>query len=46
VHYPLDVMGGAFYGILLGAVILIVSKSVFRIQNPSQSKLRSGQDKL
>jgi len=46
VHYPLDVAGGAFYGILLGMLVLIVSKSVFRIQNPSQSKLRSDQDRL
>ena len=41
VHYPLDVVGGAFYGILLGVLVLIVSKSIFRIQNSSQSKLRS-----
>ncbi len=46
VHYPLDVVGGAFYGILLGAVILIVSKSIFRIQSLSESKLHSGQDEV
>ncbi|OGC82953.1 MAG: hypothetical protein A2W07_01505 [candidate division Zixibacteria bacterium RBG_16_43_9] len=46
VHYPLDVVGGAFYGILLGVLVLIVSKSIFRIQSLSGSKLRSGQDEL
>ena len=42
VHYPLDVLAGAFYGILLGAAVLIVSKSIFRIQSLSESKLHSG----
>jgi undecaprenyl-diphosphatase len=46
VHYPLDVVGGAFYGILLGAVVLMVSKSIFRIQGLSESKLHSGQDEV
>jgi undecaprenyl-diphosphatase len=46
VHYPLDVLGGAVYGILLAAVILIVSKSVFSSLNLSESKLRSGQDEV
>ena len=46
VHYPLDVVGGAFYGILLAAVILIVSKFIFRIQSLSESNLRSEQDRL
>jgi len=46
VHYPLDVVGGAFYGILLGALVFIVSKSVFRIQSLSESKLYSGQDEV
>jgi len=30
VHYPLDVLGGAAYGILLGVLILLISKSIFR----------------
>ena len=30
VHYPLDVLAGVFYGILLGVVILFISKSIFR----------------
>jgi len=46
VHYPLDVVGGAFYGILLGTLVLIVSKSIFRIQSLSELKLRSGQDEV
>lgn len=46
VHYPLDVAGGAFYGILLGAAVLIVTKSIFRIQSLSESKLHSDQDRL
>ena len=46
VHYPLDVLAGAFYGILLGAAVLIVSKSIFRIQSLSESKLHSGRDEL
>ncbi|MCJ7459550.1 MAG: phosphatase PAP2 family protein, partial [candidate division Zixibacteria bacterium] len=46
VHYPLDVAGGAFYGILWGVLVLIVSKSVFRIQSLSESKLHSGRGEL
>ena len=46
VHYPLDVVGGAFYGILLGTLVLIVSESIFRIQSLSELKLRSGQDEV
>jgi len=46
VHYPLDVVGGAFYGILLSAVILFVSKSIFRMQSLSESKSRSDRDEL
>ncbi len=46
VHYPLDVLGGAIYGILLAVVLLIVSKSLFRLQNLTESKLPSGQDEL
>ena len=46
VHYPLDVLGGAIYGILLAVVILIVSKSVFRIHDLSESKSHSGEDKV
>ena len=46
VHYPLDAVGGAFYGILLGTAVLIVSKSIFRIQSLSESKLHSDQDRL
>lgn len=30
VHYPLDVLAGAFYGILLGILILLASRFVFR----------------
>jgi undecaprenyl-diphosphatase len=30
VHYPLDVLGGAIYGILLGILLLIAAKSFFR----------------
>ncbi len=30
VHYPLDVLAGVFHGILLGVVILFISKSIFR----------------
>lgn len=46
VHYPLDVVGGAFYGILLSAVILFVSKSIFQMQSLSESKSRSDRDEL
>jgi len=41
VHYPLDVLGGAVYGILLAAVILTISKSIFRIQSLSEPKSHS-----
>jgi undecaprenyl-diphosphatase len=46
VHYPLDVLGGAVYGILLAAVILIVSKSIFRVRNLSESEQHPDQDRL
>ena len=46
VHYPLDVLGGAVYGILLSIVILSVSKSIFRLQGPSEPKLHSEQRRL
>jgi undecaprenyl-diphosphatase len=30
VHYPLDVLAGAFYGVLCGVLVLFILKSLFR----------------
>jgi len=38
VHYPFDVLGGAFYGILLGIGISIISKSAIRSSTLSGSQ--------
>lgn len=45
VHYPLDVLGGAVYGILLGVAVSIISRPIFRLQDRPESSLHRGQNK-